>query len=260
MKNCVDKKTLGRVVWRSFFLQAAWNREGQQNLGLAAAMLPALRKIHGAGTPALSGALKRCLERFNTHPYMSGPILGALIRSELTGPDNGMTLERMGKIKTALATAFAAIGDAFFWNALWPAAAVAALFWALQFRITGAVVFLVIMNIAHLVVRFMGFWLGYRGGLSVTTAVSRLSLPHQALRLRLVLAAAAGALAGYTLHAAAPAFIPPLHLVIIGILVCPGIYLFSRLVRRSVPIEALVYGVLVLLVTGRYLINIINWT
>ena len=56
---------LARVFFRSFFLQASWNPQGMQNLGLAYALYPALKKLYPE-PEAQSAAVRRHLAFFNT--------------------------------------------------------------------------------------------------------------------------------------------------------------------------------------------------
>src|SRR4030088_2564799 len=66
--------TLARVFLRSFFLQAAWNPRGMQNLGFAHAMAPALAALYpDPGTRARATA--RHLELFHCPPYFAPWIL-----------------------------------------------------------------------------------------------------------------------------------------------------------------------------------------
>ena len=249
----MDKAILTRVLWRSFFLQAAWNHQGKQNLGAAAALQPALEKIHGSGTAALQSSLTRPLNQFNTQPYMSGPILGSMVKVEETASQSHLSPERITRYQMALTTAFAAIGDAFFWNALLPATAVVGLMWAVQGRAVGALVFLLVYNGVHLVVRIGGFWLGYRRGLDLATAMDRFSLPMQALRLRFFLSGLLGIFTVYALDAVAPRSWEVWELLLVGVLIGPLIYLMTRLLRRRVPVEALVYGVFVIILTWNFI-------
>lgn len=249
----MDKVTLTRVLWRSFFLQAAWNYQGKQNLGAAAALQPALEEIHGTGTAALQRSLTRALTQFNTQPYMAGPILGSLIKVEETAAQSDLSPETMIKYQMALTTAFAAIGDAFFWNGLLPATAVLGLLWAVQGTFWGALVFLLVYNSVHLVVRIGGFWLGYRRGLNLAGAIDRFSLPMQALRLRFFLSGLLGIFAVYALDVAAPRTWDTWELILVGVVIGPLIYLMTRLLRRRVPVEALIYGIFVIFLTWNFI-------
>ncbi|MEW5723888.1 MAG: PTS system mannose/fructose/sorbose family transporter subunit IID [Thermodesulfobacteriota bacterium] len=238
----MDRLTLGRVLWRSFFLQAAWNYAGQQNLGFAASLQPALEKMHGGDTSTLQAALEEALRPFNTQPYMSGPILGSMIRVAETGAASDLTPDRLSRFQTALSTAFAAIGDAFFWNALLPAAAAAGMFWAVSGRWDGAAVFLVLYNAGHLFIRLWGFRAGYRHGLDVARVLDHLKLPLLALRLRLVTAGALGALAGWVLAGTGGGTRGWPELSGLGLGVMVAILLLARLIRRGLPVEVMIYA------------------
>ena len=86
--------TLAGVAFRSLFLEASWNSQGQQNLGLAAAIDPALKLIHPPGV-ALRAARERALEFFNTNPILSGLAIGFLLRlEEEVAADRLSALER----------------------------------------------------------------------------------------------------------------------------------------------------------------------
>ena len=107
---------------RSFFIQAGWNYERNQNVGFAFALLPALRRAYGA-TERFSSALLRNLELFNTQPYMAGFILGNVAKMEeklAAGPENEEAIKTAAGVKQALASSFAAIGDRIFWGRLKP--------------------------------------------------------------------------------------------------------------------------------------------
>lgn len=251
----MDNLTLGRVLWRSFFLQAAWNYTGQQNLGWASAFLPALEKIYGRGTPDLTETTVRSLEPVNTQPYMSGLLLGAVIKAEELGPEGGFPPERIKRFRNSLMTAFAAVGDAFFWNALLPAAVVLGMFWAVRARPAGIVVMLVLFNLVHLTVRGWGLWIGYKRGLGVISMMDRLALPVQALRIRLFTAGALGALTAWVLASGAPADWSRLEVLIAGLTAGPVIWLCAQLLRRNLPVEALIYGALAVILAWTHALD-----
>ena len=239
----MKKTTLGRVLWRSFFLQASWNYQGQQNLGFASCLLPALEQMYGRNTPALKDALAGALKPFNTQPYMSGPILGALVKVGEDGSKGGLDPARQTRFKIALSTAFAAIGDAFFWNAVLPLASVVGVFWALRSSWAGVVVFLVFYNLVHLSLRVGGFWIGYERGPGVVGVLDRFSLPGTALRLRLVTAGALGILGAFSVHAVlGPTSWTRPAILLLGLsaaAVLPGL---AKGLSRGLPVEAVIYG------------------
>ncbi|MFH1090857.1 MAG: PTS system mannose/fructose/sorbose family transporter subunit IID, partial [Pseudomonadota bacterium] len=95
----INKLTLGRSLWRIFFLQAAWNYQGQQNLGFTAAVLPVLEEVYPRGAHVLTQAARRCLQPFNTQPYMAGPIVGSLLRAEEMAAAGGLDPRKLDRFK-----------------------------------------------------------------------------------------------------------------------------------------------------------------
>src|SRR6202158_716611 len=74
--------TLLTVFLRSLFLQASWNPQGMQNLGLAYALFPALKELY-PNQDELMAAVRRHLSFFNTHPYVAAALLGGVLHHEL---------------------------------------------------------------------------------------------------------------------------------------------------------------------------------
>jgi len=101
------------IVWRSFFLQAAFNYERFQNIGFLFVIFPFLKKIHN-DQAVLRNIFLRHLDIFNTNPYMSGFVFGNIIGMETLKEDE----KKVINIKQALACAFASIGDRIFWARL----------------------------------------------------------------------------------------------------------------------------------------------
>ena len=243
----MEKKTLNRVLWRSFFLQASWNYQGHQSLGYASSVLPALEEIHGSDTGELKEAVDRNLSVFNTQPHISGPIIGALVRAEEIGEKGGFTSERLGRFRLAMTTAFAAIGDAFFWNAIIPAAAIIGLFWSLLGSWVGALIFFLLFNVVHYAIRVKGFYNGYAYGLDVARSLDRWHLPVLSLRLRLLNAGCLGGLAAWVLDCVTGAY-PWWQALAVGFAGGCGVVLMSILLKRRLPVEVLVYAVLAVLI------------
>lgn len=254
MGSPLKKLTLGRVLWRSFLIQATWNYQGQQNLGLASAMFPAIEEIYGPGTDQTKDTMIRYLEPFNTQPYMAGPIIGAMIQMEMSGQRHALGDERFDRFRAAAAAAFAAIGDGFFWNAMLPLAAVVAMFWAIYGQMAATLIFLVFYNIPHLAIRVGGFWLGCLRGFEVTQALSRLCLPQAALILRLVCSGILGALAVWS-QAVNLGSVGLLTSLVIGVTVGPMIMLLSWSLKKPWPIEFFIYGLLAVLLILAYILD-----
>lgn len=79
-----------KVCFRHQFLQGSWNYERMQNGGWCFAMIPAIKKLYTSKDDQIS-ALKRHLEFYNTHPYVSAPSLASLLRRSAPTVHRSMT-------------------------------------------------------------------------------------------------------------------------------------------------------------------------
>jgi PTS system mannose-specific IID component len=70
------------VARRHQFLQGSWNYERMQNGGWCFAMIPAIKKLYADSKEDQIAALKRHLEFYNTHPYLSAPVIGVTLAME----------------------------------------------------------------------------------------------------------------------------------------------------------------------------------
>jgi len=107
-----------RIMLRLPLLQASWNYERMQSLGVLYILYPALRLIYRDGDLVL--ACQRHLEYFNTHPFMAGPILGTTLALEEERSLDAEGSLDVGEFKGMIMAPFAAMGDAFFWVACAP--------------------------------------------------------------------------------------------------------------------------------------------
>lgn len=163
-----------RRLWgRSLLLQACWNFERMQNIGLAYGLQPWLERVYGEAD-ARRSALLRHQDFFNTNPTMEPLIVGMLCALEEEAarepaPAREEKFARLCALKKALASALAGIGDTLFWQTLRPlcagAAVLAGLFfwrarapWALAVMV---LVYLAGYNAVAAALRWRGFELGY---------------------------------------------------------------------------------------------------
>ncbi len=172
MTQDIFKKTF----WRSFPLQACFCYERMQNVGFAYQMVPALKKLYPDKAEA-SEALKRHLAIFNTTPAIVTFITGAAIAMEekfKKAKDAGEDCdeESINAVKTALMGPLAGIGDSFFWGTFRIIGAGIGASLAAQGSILGAILFLLIYNIPHLLVRYNGLRIGYRSGVTFLAGMS----------------------------------------------------------------------------------------
>jgi PTS system mannose-specific IID component len=228
-KTPLPALTLLRIYLRSFLLQASWNFERLQNLGFLYLMLPGLRSIYGENIPA--EVLRRQGSYFNTHPYFAPLIAGTVLRLEarkLADEDLSVDPETY---KNMVMAPFAAMGDALFWGGVRPLAALIGLLVASQGSLWAPVVFLILFNLPHLLIRGGGLILGYVQELRAIDTVQRCRLPDLAIRLKESSTVLIGVLCAYLSfkgceHQSLPA--------VWGFVLLPVVLLFAWLAHKGV--------------------------
>ena len=166
---------------RSFTIQGSWNYRTMIGGGFAFAMLPVLRWVSGADSEALARGVTRHLEHFNAHPYMASLALGATARLEL----DERAPEEIQRFKLAVRGPLGSLGDTLIWMAWRPTATLV----ALAAAVAGAppwlavVVFLVLYNFGHLLLRSWGFMVGLRHATKVGERLGQAGLSRVAVRV-----------------------------------------------------------------------------
>jgi mannose PTS system EIID component len=178
----MKRGSLFKIFLRSFFIHATLNFRRMQNLGFVYAMIPLLRerKLPESDEKEI---LIRHLQMFNTHPYLSAPLIGSIISLEEQRPE-GDDASSIMMVKQSLMGPYAAIGDTFFWGALRPCAGICAVGLAWLGWILAPLAFILIYTPAHIWVRAKGFIEGYRRGKQGIEFVRRIDLPRIATRVR----------------------------------------------------------------------------
>jgi PTS system mannose-specific IID component len=192
----LTRGVLLRVFLRSLFLQASWNPQGMQNLGLAYALYPALEKLYPE-RQALEAAVRRHLVFFNTHPYVAAAIVGGVLYHEQRIARGEEPPDRVVAFKAALMGPLAALGDGFFWLSLKPATGAVCAALVPLLAAWAAVLFLFLYNLVHLTLRARLYLMGLSLGDRLVEAVARANLPTRGAKLRAVAAACAGGLAAW---------------------------------------------------------------
>ena len=184
---------MANVAFRSLFLEASWNNQGQQNLGLAAAIDPALKAIHGPGE-GLCQARLRALEFFNTNPIASGLAIGVIINLEREVAAGRVPAEHRQRMTASLNRTLASMGDALFWQSWLPLCSLAAVWAVLSLGTWWAPLLLPAMFCLPAVpVRFVGLYLGYRRGRDITDLLYRLKVQRLAQGIKRLVALLVGA-------------------------------------------------------------------
>ncbi|MDR1045940.1 MAG: PTS system mannose/fructose/sorbose family transporter subunit IID [Candidatus Adiutrix sp.] len=185
--------TLANIAFRSFFLEASWNNQGQQNLGLAAAIDPALKRLYHSAE-GLRAARERALEYFNTNPVASGVAIGVILKLEGDVAAGRLNPEDRLRVASSLSRTLAAMGDSFFWQSWLPLCCLTAVWADLSLSSCWTPLLLpLLFCLPALPVRLAGLYLGYRRGEDIIDLLFRLKIQRRAQGVRRALALVVGA-------------------------------------------------------------------
>lgn len=161
------------IFLRSLSLQASWNNQRMQNLGLLTALLPWLRR---QPPDADQNRLfcRRYYEFFNTNPYLANFILGGLLRLEADRrAGRQVPPEMIATYRDSLGRTFASLGDQLFWLGLKPALTMLICLLALAGRTWAILVVVMAFGIGQLALRWVSLDLGYRLGRDIVFVLRR---------------------------------------------------------------------------------------
>lgn len=159
-----DKKLVNELFWSSFLLEACYNYERQQALGFCLGMAPAIKKFYKTKEEQAE-ALTRHMAIYNTTPHMSGLICGVAAAMEKEASENpDFDKAAINSVKIGLMGPMAGIGDSFFWGTFRVIASGIGISLAQQGSPLAPIVFLLLFNIPHIVVRYFGTKYGYMFG------------------------------------------------------------------------------------------------
>ncbi|WP_425270531.1 PTS system mannose/fructose/sorbose family transporter subunit IID [Ligilactobacillus ubinensis] len=163
-KKTITNKELTNMYIRSWFLLGSFNFERVQNMGFCFVMIPAIRKLYAAGKER-NEALERHMEWFNTHPWLTAPILGvatAMEEEKANGGDvDGTAIAAM---KIGLMGPLAGIGDPLFWGTVRPVLAALGAGIAMTGSVLGPLIFFISINIIRLACKWYLLRYGYLKG------------------------------------------------------------------------------------------------
>jgi len=188
----LSKRDLRRIFWRSMLLEANFNFETWQNSGFAFSMIPVLKKLYH--TPqAMAAALKRHLQFFNTSPYGSTLILGIAAAMEAKNSrSEDFDEESINSVKTGLMGPLAGVFDSLFWGTFKVVAAGVGASLAIKGSVLGPLLFLLIFNVPHLILRYQLTFVGYNTGtrflqnLARTNVMDKLTVGSSILGLMVI--------------------------------------------------------------------------
>jgi len=163
-KLLITKKDLRRVFFRSLAMEANFNFETWQNTGFAFSIIPVLDKLYDSKEKIVK-ALSRHLQFFNTTAHGSTLILGiTAAMEEQNSQKDDFDEESINAVKLGLMGPLAGVFDSFFWGTLKVIAAGVGISLALNGNLLGPILFLLIFNIPHLVLRYNLTFIGYSAG------------------------------------------------------------------------------------------------
>jgi len=129
-------------------------------------MVPILRKLYPE-TKDMSEALKRHVGFFNTSPQFVSFIYGTTIAlEEQNAKSENFDTGSINAIKAALMGPLAGIGDSFFWGTFRIIGAGIGASLAVQGNLLGAILFILIYNVPHYLLRYHGLHIGYNQGVN----------------------------------------------------------------------------------------------
>ena len=168
-KITLSKKDRMAVAWRHQFLQGSWNYERMQNGGWCYSMVPAIKKLYSKKEDQVA-ALKRHMEFYNTHPYVSAPVIGVTLALE-EDRANGAKVEdaAIQGVKVGMMGPLAGVGDPVFWFTLRPILGALGASLALGGSILGPLLFFFGWNI----IRMLFLWYTQEFGYKVGTAITK---------------------------------------------------------------------------------------
>ncbi|MCI2046657.1 MAG: PTS system mannose/fructose/sorbose family transporter subunit IID [Faecalibacterium sp.] len=160
-----DKSLVRKLFWRSFPLEGSFNFEKMQALGFAFAMFPAIKRFCKTKEEQ-AAALKRHTQIFNTTPHISTFLIGLAASMEKKYAENPdkMDPSTINAVKVSLMGPLAGIGDSFFWGTFRVIATGVGISLAQQGSILGPIIFLLMFNIPHLIIRYLCTVWGYTLG------------------------------------------------------------------------------------------------
>ena len=163
----ISRADLKKLFWRSIPYEHSWNYERMGHIGFMWALMPILRKLYPQDAD-FKAALKRHMELYNVTPYISTlPMSIAAAMEEANATEDNFDTSAISNVKLALMGPLSGVGDAFYWGTLRILATGVGTSLALQGSILGPILFLLVFNVPHYIIRYLltfcgiSLWLGH---------------------------------------------------------------------------------------------------
>lgn len=168
----LTKKDRISVAMRHQFLQGSWNYERMQNGGWCFSIIPAIKRLYPQKEDRIA-ALKRHMEFYNTHPYVSAPVMGvtlALEEERANGAD--INDQAIQGVKVGMMGPLAGVGDPVFWFTVRPMLGALGASLAMSGSIMGPLLFFFAWNIIRIAFLWYTQEFGYQAGSKITDDLS----------------------------------------------------------------------------------------
>ena len=168
----LTKKDRIAVTNRHQLLQGSWNYERMQNGGWCYSMIPAIKRLYPDKDQQIA-ALQRHMEFYNTHPYVSAPVMGVTLALEEERA-NGAPVDdaAIQGVKVGMMGPLAGVGDPVFWFTLRPILGALGASLALSGSIAGPLLFFFGWNIIRLAFLWYTLEFGYKVGNEISKNLS----------------------------------------------------------------------------------------
>ena len=171
-EKMLNNRDLMRMYWRSTFLLGSFNFERMQAMGFCYTLMPAIRKVYRGDKAAEAAALKRHLEFYNTHPWVSSVVFGVTAAmEEQKAKGEEISEETITSVKVGLMGPLAGVGDPIFWGTARPVLAALGASLALNGSIVGPLLFFGGINLLRVLTPWYGLKFGYERGTEMVTEV-----------------------------------------------------------------------------------------
>ncbi|MFH1612872.1 MAG: PTS system mannose/fructose/sorbose family transporter subunit IID [bacterium] len=163
---------------KSFYIQASWNFEKMQNIGLTFVLSSIINKLY-SDSEKRNKVYARYISFFNIHPYTASFFIGMAIKIEENIAQGKDIPENFEKTKKIISSPLSVIGDLFFWETLKPCASLIGILIMLFFNLNllGILTTFFIFNIPHFYVRIFGIWKGYYLEKQVVNYIKKMQFP-----------------------------------------------------------------------------------
>ena len=183
-RHAFNWKVLFTCFFRTYFVGAAFNTRGMQNVGLVFVLEPGLKAIY-KDPEARREARNRYLRHYNTHPFWTPLLAGMFLSLEDKISRGGFPPSVLESMKNTTIYTLSAIGDSVFAGSL-------LVFWSLStviFLVSGQILSAVLWGVLWLsllqLFKLYTFILGYREGLKFLVRLKRWDLINWGQRLKM---------------------------------------------------------------------------